>query len=158
MSKDPIDFDGGDSNLYNYVLNDPVNGVDPEGLKPVGVDMNLFGHNETLRRLANEALNFSGRFTVGGHGSYMIGLMFDGTTNKYINATTLADSIRNDPDYKPGQPVELKVCFSARGGENSLANQLSKELGVPVKGYQNTYEYHPITPFLNGPGGGDKKK
>ncbi|MDR0407879.1 MAG: hypothetical protein LBH45_03005 [Campylobacteraceae bacterium] len=32
MSKDPIDFDGGDSNLYGYVMNDPVNGVDPEGL------------------------------------------------------------------------------------------------------------------------------
>jgi len=31
-SKDPIDFSGGDSNLYGYVLNDPVNFVDPEGL------------------------------------------------------------------------------------------------------------------------------
>jgi RHS repeat-associated protein len=35
MSKDPIDFDGGDSNLYGYVLNDPVNGVDPEGEKGI---------------------------------------------------------------------------------------------------------------------------
>jgi uncharacterized protein RhaS with RHS repeats len=25
MSKDPIGFDGGDVNLYGYVLNDPVN-------------------------------------------------------------------------------------------------------------------------------------
>ncbi|MDR1555134.1 MAG: RHS repeat-associated core domain-containing protein, partial [Campylobacteraceae bacterium] len=33
-TKDPIDFDGGDSNLYGYVLNDPVNFVDPEGLDP----------------------------------------------------------------------------------------------------------------------------
>jgi uncharacterized protein RhaS with RHS repeats len=31
-SKDPIDFEGGDSNLYGYVLGDPVNGVDPSGL------------------------------------------------------------------------------------------------------------------------------
>ena len=30
-SKDPIGFNGGDSNLYGYVLNDPVNLVDPEG-------------------------------------------------------------------------------------------------------------------------------
>ncbi|MDR1285497.1 MAG: hypothetical protein LBJ88_04770 [Campylobacteraceae bacterium] len=32
-SKDPIDFGGGDSNLYGYVMGDPVNFVDPEGLE-----------------------------------------------------------------------------------------------------------------------------
>ncbi|MDR1008489.1 MAG: RHS repeat-associated core domain-containing protein [Campylobacteraceae bacterium] len=31
-SKDPIDFNGGSLNLYGYVLGDPVNGVDVEGL------------------------------------------------------------------------------------------------------------------------------
>ncbi|MDR1008396.1 MAG: hypothetical protein LBL65_07570 [Campylobacteraceae bacterium] len=30
-SKDPVDFEGGDSNLYGYVLGDPVNGVDGGG-------------------------------------------------------------------------------------------------------------------------------
>ncbi|RMW97811.1 RHS repeat-associated core domain-containing protein [Allofranklinella schreckenbergeri] len=33
-AKDPILFDGGDSNLYGYVLQDPVNGVDPLGTGP----------------------------------------------------------------------------------------------------------------------------
>jgi len=32
-AKDPIGFKGGDSNLYGYVLNDPVNLVDPWGLE-----------------------------------------------------------------------------------------------------------------------------
>jgi RHS repeat-associated protein len=32
-AKDPIGFSGGDSNLYGYVLQDPVNFVDPSGLK-----------------------------------------------------------------------------------------------------------------------------
>ena len=30
-AKDPIRFDGADSNLYGYVVGDPVNLVDPEG-------------------------------------------------------------------------------------------------------------------------------
>jgi RHS repeat-associated protein len=36
-TKDPIDFNGGDSNLYGYVLQDPVNLVDPKGLNPLGL-------------------------------------------------------------------------------------------------------------------------
>jgi RHS repeat-associated protein len=31
-AKDPIKFDGGDTNFYGYVFNDPVNGLDPSGL------------------------------------------------------------------------------------------------------------------------------
>jgi RHS repeat-associated protein len=37
-AKDSIGFDGGDSNLYGYVLGDPVNYVDPEGL----LEKNIF--------------------------------------------------------------------------------------------------------------------
>lgn len=33
-AKDPIDFGGGDTNLYGYVLGDPVNWVDSDGLNP----------------------------------------------------------------------------------------------------------------------------
>jgi len=36
-AKDPIGFAGGDSNLYGYVLNDPVNLVDPEGEFPIAL-------------------------------------------------------------------------------------------------------------------------
>jgi RHS repeat-associated protein len=32
-AKDPIGFAGGDTNLYGYVANDPVNWVDPLGLQ-----------------------------------------------------------------------------------------------------------------------------
>ncbi len=34
-AKDPIDFSGGDTNLYGYVLGDPVNFVDPWGLAKI---------------------------------------------------------------------------------------------------------------------------
>jgi RHS repeat-associated protein len=36
-SKDPIDFEGGSSNLYGYVIGDPVNFVDDDGLNPLRV-------------------------------------------------------------------------------------------------------------------------
>ena len=42
-AKDPIGFNGGDTNLYGYVLGDPVNFVDPEGLTPVTVVGGFFG-------------------------------------------------------------------------------------------------------------------
>ena len=32
-AKDPIGFDGGDENLFDYVQNDPVNMIDPLGLR-----------------------------------------------------------------------------------------------------------------------------
>jgi uncharacterized protein RhaS with RHS repeats len=35
-SKDPIGFAGGDTNLYGYVMNDPVNWIDPLGLRRYG--------------------------------------------------------------------------------------------------------------------------
>ena len=38
-SKDPIRFGGGDSNLYGYVTNDPVNFVDPLGLGKISLDV-----------------------------------------------------------------------------------------------------------------------
>jgi len=42
-AKDPLLFGGGDSNLYGYVLNDPVNLVDPEGLWDVNAFPNPNG-------------------------------------------------------------------------------------------------------------------
>ena len=33
--KDPIGYAGGDNDLYGYCLDDPINGVDPEGLTSV---------------------------------------------------------------------------------------------------------------------------
>lgn len=37
VTKDPIRFRGGDTNIYGYVHNDPANRVDPSGLDPAGM-------------------------------------------------------------------------------------------------------------------------
>jgi RHS repeat-associated protein len=49
ITKDPIRFDGGDINLYNYVVNDPVNGVDPEGLADSGLWHEIPGTDYRVR-------------------------------------------------------------------------------------------------------------
>ena len=56
-AKDPIGFNGGDTNLYGYVLGDPVNLVDPEGLKPAWETLWdwLTGSSGTRKQIFNNA-------------------------------------------------------------------------------------------------------
>jgi RHS repeat-associated protein len=44
-AKDRILFNGGDTNLYGYVLNDPVNLIDPHGRDIVDILTTLVGAN-----------------------------------------------------------------------------------------------------------------
>ncbi|MDR1008621.1 MAG: hypothetical protein LBL65_08735, partial [Campylobacteraceae bacterium] len=66
-SKDPIDFGGGSSNLYGYVLGDPVNYVDPTGL----VDENWIptsGPYDYALHHASNGYNFDDYYSIAGHG------------------------------------------------------------------------------------------
>jgi len=56
LSRDPLDFGGGDANLYAYVANDPVNLIDPEGT-------NWFGFWEDV---GNLSAGFGDKITFGG--------------------------------------------------------------------------------------------
>ncbi|MCB1568692.1 MAG: RHS repeat-associated core domain-containing protein, partial [Xanthomonadales bacterium] len=51
-AKDPIRFGGGDSNLYAYVGNDPINRIDPSGLSPEG---GFCLAQDYLKRFGNDA-------------------------------------------------------------------------------------------------------
>jgi len=42
-AKDPILFQGGSTNLYGYVVNDPVNAIDPVGLATRGTGVSITG-------------------------------------------------------------------------------------------------------------------
>jgi uncharacterized protein RhaS with RHS repeats len=50
-AKDPIRFAGGDMNLYGYVLNDPVNWVDPWGLFNFPWPLNGEVHNHSSKHV-----------------------------------------------------------------------------------------------------------
>jgi RHS repeat-associated protein len=50
-AKDPILFNGGDANLYGYVLNDPVNGIDPLGLQCGTCKLKQFEEKNLRRRM-----------------------------------------------------------------------------------------------------------
>ena len=60
-NKDPIRFDGGDTNIYAYVGNDPVNLIDPSGLWAAGISFDFSTINP---------------FTSGGGGSYGVNLEY----------------------------------------------------------------------------------
>jgi len=51
-AKDPIGFSGGDSNLYGYVLGDPVNWIDEDGLSPEDTK-----RQQQLNNIANSIVN-----------------------------------------------------------------------------------------------------
>jgi RHS repeat-associated protein len=50
-AKDPIRF-AGDTNLYGYVLGDPLNGIDPSGLEPPAIQFPGVDQNANARRVA----------------------------------------------------------------------------------------------------------
>jgi RHS repeat-associated protein len=66
-SKDPIGFAGGDTNLYGYVVGDPVNLVDPEGLfwEEVGTAVTGFGDGAAAALGAPYTLVTGHPFTYG---------------------------------------------------------------------------------------------
>jgi RHS repeat-associated protein len=56
-SKDPAGFGGGDTNLYGYVVNDPVNSFDPNG---------LYSWEALLQDAGNVSAGFADTITLGG--------------------------------------------------------------------------------------------
>tara|TARA_B100001248_G_scaffold152814_1_gene114903 strand:- start:2345 stop:2986 length:642 start_codon:yes stop_codon:yes gene_type:complete len=90
ISKDPIGFDGGDTNLYGYVLNDPVNFVDPSGLLPNGVCVLLF---------TGGGLS-AGTFV----GSFPVGTMYGGLAGFGIGLTICPDDSKAEKRHSSSQP------------------------------------------------------
>jgi RHS repeat-associated protein len=128
VSRDPLGLAGG-RNLHVYVGNNPVRGIDPLGL----VDINMFPHDEAIRKSADNIPNPPGGFTVGGHGDPRA--MWN-AAHERVEPDQLAEKIRAHPSYKEGQHVVLMSCNTGKG-EAPFAQHLANELNAPVSAPDN---------------------
>ena len=138
-AKDPIDFAGGDSNLYGYVANDPVNWVDPEGLD--GIFVHYDGYS------VNTGLGFN--LPLGHAGAVAVDPK-TGTTRYYeygryesdfgqIKRRSIPD-LKIGPDKKP-TPESLKKLYEY------LSKVIGK--GFPVSAeYYSDADYQKIVNFV----------
>jgi RHS repeat-associated protein len=137
LAKDPIRFEGGDTNLYAYCGNDPVNCVDPYGLQ---AQLNLFDPSDSA---FVKALMIPPGITndVYGHGGDR-GMWGGFTINggKDISPADLARRITRAPGYVPGVPTRLLGCrlTAAPGYCQRVANLLD----APVMCYDQFTWYN----------------
>ena len=74
-SKDPLGFNGGDTNLYAYVFSDPVNLIDPSGRDAITSDPHGLAIMASLFRRANAGLTSTERSAL---------ILQDPSTQKYL--------------------------------------------------------------------------
>lgn len=72
-----------------------------------------------------------------------------GPNGEPLSPTDIANQVRSNPDYSPGEPVELNSCSTGQGA-NSFAQQLSSKLGAPVTALDNT-QWHYLETFAGIP-------
>lgn len=73
-TKDPISFAGGNANLYGYVLNDPINLIDPNGLYELSTFEKIMGEMaEISHELAVKVAIRSNTAVATLYGSYWFG-------------------------------------------------------------------------------------
>jgi RHS repeat-associated protein len=110
-AKDPILFAGGDTNLYGYVQNDPVNLIDPLGLSDVGIS------------------NYDGREF---HWVQSRGLSYDLYGNLYTDGTKVEMTLGIIPVSGPAGlagAAEGTVCKGAiSAGARTEARNLAEQL------------------------------
>jgi RHS repeat-associated protein len=119
ISEDPIGFNGGDTNLMAYVGNNPVTGIDPEGLCATQINEWFFnlslGDQVTVITSLLDILNTA--MTTGGLKSKdqlliaMISLIYD-TIN--VDSTTLSSSAKKDILQVLSGVIGLAAAYKSR--------------------------------------------
>ena len=121
-AKDPIGFGGGDSNLYGYVLQNPVSGIDPSGL----VDLNLIPVDDPLHNQADN-VNSDSIFIIGSHG---YGGVLIADFNNFMMAEEVAKIIKKSGKSE----ILLLACNQRHEQKQALSAQnLANLTGLPVQ-------------------------
>lgn len=162
-NKDPIRFAGGDSNLYGYVLGDPINGIDPSGLICVPgwasdllrrvppwmrVNLHVAGGNGIVGaagQISVSGQGISGAFGIG-HG---IGFGASATVTAAVGSSSGAGTTVTAAG---GGGVGGSVSLSARSGGTSAEAGLGVGLGA---GVASVFDIAGGIAEFNGPGEGD---
>ncbi len=105
VTQDPIGLKGG-LHASTYPLS-PGTEIDPLGLAPERIEVNLFPPNERIWASANKTPGTANLYEIAGHGSSK-GLLDQ--SGNVIPIDVLAKRIRSDPRYKPGMPIALLSC------------------------------------------------
>ena len=80
-AKDPVRFVGGDFNFYGYVLNDPVNLIDPSGLINLGEKFLSLQITQIIQKSFIEVLR---RFSVSRLGKFLFGKAGIFNSNRFL--------------------------------------------------------------------------
>ena len=95
-----IGFDGGDTNLYNYVSADPINYIDPSGLDEVTSDAHVREMIRALWKQAQSGMNSYEQFAW---------IMQDPSTGSYSCKRLPMTYQRNSFTIKKGTPIPPNV-------------------------------------------------
>ncbi|MBX3035205.1 MAG: hypothetical protein KF865_14900 [Bdellovibrionaceae bacterium] len=151
-SKDPILFDGGDTNLYGYVANDPVNWVDPDGLKRnfvfQGGNLSFYDSNGSLLFEGPASSGPWGRGALP-QGNYSVGGMRDNRAGSYSCSGSGGYSLDLHPQFSTNR-TDLRIhpdggtpgtlgCIGVKCG-----NGAADTLGEILRGVYN----QPMTPWI----------
>jgi RHS repeat-associated protein len=153
-TKDPIRFNGGDTNLYGYVASDPVNWIDPTGLK-------LWFADKYSEKALKSAIKTIMRSAAGRR--LLKQLQGSSTTYKieakcgFDDAEQDGNTVRLDPNFHPDISTNIGTMSAStarvlahelghlaggldEGTENNMGNtnQYENPIMAPIEGYYRT--------------------